>query len=79
MELREECKDETYFRSHHGLFRSIGMRFGLSDAPGTFQREIYVNILQVKWKYALVYLDDVVIFSKSVEQHFYHMPTFLSI
>lgn len=79
IEIREEDKDKTTFTSHHGLFRFTRMPFGLKNAPGTFQRVIDVILSQVKWQYALVYLDDVIIFSKSVDEHFSHVSTGLQL
>lgn len=55
------------------------MPFGLKNAPRTFQRVIDVILYQVKWKYALVYLDDVIVFNKSVQQHIEHVLTVLSL
>lgn len=51
----------------------------LNNTPGTFQRVIYVILSQVKRQYALVYLDEVTVFSKSVEQHVDHVSAVLSI
>ncbi len=43
------------------------MPFGLCNAPGTFQRAMN-NILQkVLYEFALVYLDDIIVFSKTID------------
>lgn len=70
MEIGEEDKDKMDFKSHHGWFAFILIPFGLKHSPRTFQRDIDVILSQVKWQYALVYLDDVVVFSESLEQQF---------
>ena len=45
------------------------MPFGLDSAPGTFQR-CMAKILQVlKWQTSLVYLDDIIIFAKTSDEH----------
>lgn len=43
-------------------------------APGTFRRVIDVILSHVKWTYAIVYLYYVIVFSKSVEEHFCSRP-----
>eukprot|EP01070_Trichotokara_eunicae_P001472 Trichotokara_eunicae@DN1903_c0_g1_i1.p1 len=45
------------------------MPFGLSNAPATFQRTMDFVLSGLKWQTCLVYLDDVVVFSKTEEDH----------
>lgn len=40
----------------------------LKNAPETFQRDIDIILSKVRWQFALVYLDDVIIFSKTFDQ-----------
>lgn len=49
------------------------MSFGLRNAPGTFLRTINVILSNFKWKFALVYLDDIAIFSITFEHHIDHV------
>jgi len=51
------------------------MPFGLKNAPSEFQR-IMNNIFNAHSKFCIVYIDDVLIFSHSIEQHFKHLHTF---
>lgn len=44
------------------------MTFGLKNAPGSFQTMVDVMLASVKWKFDLVYIDDVIIFSQSIEE-----------
>lgn len=55
------------------------MTFGLNTAPGKFQRVIGVKLSTVKWKLALVYLDDYIIFSGSPEEHIEHTGTIIQL
>lgn len=64
-----EDQDKTTFTCHAGTYKYIRLPFGLTNAPATFQRAIYMLLAGVKWRTCLVYLDDVVVFSPSAEQH----------
>lgn len=62
IEIDEADRDKTTFKSHHGLYRFIQTPLGLMNAPGTFLRAIDVILSTDKWKHALIYLDDIVVF-----------------
>lgn len=59
---------KTAFMTPHGLFQFTRMLFGLKGAPATFQRMID-KILDGLGDFAGAYLDDVIIFSTSWEEH----------
>ncbi|GMF58614.1 unnamed protein product [Phytophthora fragariaefolia] len=61
--VAENDKDKTGFVTRQGLFRFVGMPFGLAYAPGTFQHMMGTELRGLTWKIGLVYLDDVMIFS----------------
>lgn len=70
MEVEGADKDKTAFGTKSGLYRFVRMPFGISNAPGTFQRPMDAVLPGLLWVCALVYLDDVVVFSHgSVERH----------
>ena len=77
--MSDEDRDKTAFVSHCGLFRWLRMPFGLKNAPGTFQRAADVILAGVKWQFALVYLDDIIIYSSSIEEHYDHLATVLKL
>ena len=54
------------------------MPFGLATASATFQRGLDIILSRYKWRTCLVYLDDVIVFSKSVEEHVQHVDEVLS-
>ena len=73
MEIAEEDRDKTTFASHSGLYRFLRMPFGIKNAPATFQRAIDIILSCVKWETALVYLDDVIVYSRTVTEHMAHV------
>ena len=48
------------------------MPFGLQNAPGTFQR-LMSTVLRDMSHFSLAYLDDMIIFSPSIEEHLKHI------
>ena len=67
--MRGEDAAKTAFRTADGLFEFTVMPFGLRNAPATFQRLMDVVFSGLKWQGLLVYLDDIIIYSKDVEHH----------
>ena len=49
------------------------MPFGLCTAPATFQRAMNETLSGLTWVICLVYLDDVLIFSRTFEEHVKHI------
>ena len=45
------------------------MPFGLKNAPATFQRALDIILSGVRWQTCLVYLDDVIVFSRTIDEH----------
>ena len=78
IELADEDREKTAFTSHSGVFQYKRMPFGLKNAPSTFQRTIDIVLATAKWKHAIVYLDDIVIFSRNVEEHMEHIASILA-
>lgn len=71
MRRGDECK--TAFTCHRGLYEFVRMPFGLSGSPSTFQRLIDRVLGDAKWQHALAYLDDIVIYSRTFEEHLVHL------
>ncbi|CAF2035716.1 unnamed protein product [Rotaria magnacalcarata] len=69
VEMDKNSREKTAFVTHEGLFEFNVMPFGLTNAPATFQRLMDIVLAGLKWQCFLVYIDDVVIFSPTFEQH----------
>ena len=70
VEMKEEHKPLCAFATDWGLFEPNVMTFGLTNAPVTFQRMMNETLGDEIDKCCLVYLDDVLIYSRSQEEHF---------
>ncbi|CAF1673354.1 unnamed protein product, partial [Adineta ricciae] len=69
VEMDKNSREKTAFVTHKGLYEFNVMPFGLTNAPATFQRLMDVVLAGLKWQCCLVYIDDVVIYSPTFEQH----------
>lgn len=72
-------RDNTTFTTYLGMFRYFRMPFGLKNAPATFQRTLDIIQSDIRWKICLVYLDDVIVFSRTEREHLSHLDTVLSL
>ena len=70
--MDEADKEKTAFACHCGLFEFNVMSFGLSNAPAIFQ-ELMSIVLQGLGHFATAYLDEIFIYSETVEQHLHHL------
>ena len=79
--MSEESKEETAFVTPQGLFEFHVMPFGLTNAPSVFQRLMNGVLMglnpTVGPEFVTVYIDDVLIFSKSLEEHITHLELVL--
>ena len=71
--MDENSKEKTAFVCHLGLFHFEVMPFGLTNAPSTFQRYISHVLNEYLWRFALVYIDDIIIYSKNMKEHIEHI------
>lgn len=71
--------EKTAFMSHRGIFQFTRRLFGLRISYPTFQKAMDVILLSVEWKSALVYLDYMVVFSKTVKGQMAHLRQVLTL
>jgi transposase InsO family protein len=67
--LAPGSSEKTAFSSAGGLYQFKYMPFGLTNAPATFQRAMEFCLSGLQWEQCLIYLDDVIVFSETFEDH----------
>ena len=68
---------KTAFRTRYGLYEFVVLPFGLCNAPATFMRLMHDTFRDELDRCVLIYLDDLLIYSPSVEQHLRDLRTIL--
>lgn len=69
IEVHPDDIQKTAFSVEHGLYEYLRMPFGLKNAPATFQRVMDHVLRDSIGKCCLVYMDDIIIFSVSLQEH----------
>ncbi len=76
--IHPDDRHKTAFRTPMGLFEWCVVPFGLTNAPAYFSQAMTTVFGDLLGKCVLVYLDDILVFSKSAEEHAKHLDLVLS-
>ena len=79
MEFDKESQPITAICTHRGLHHFKRMPFGWWNGPPEFQRVMQEILSPYLWIFMLMYIDDIIIYSRSFEEHLKHMDSVLSI
>ena len=69
VELNPADQEKTAFSTNSGHFEFLTMPMGLKGAPATFQRLMDLVLRGLKWETLLIYLDDILVFGRTPEEH----------
>ncbi|CAF4597229.1 unnamed protein product, partial [Rotaria sp. Silwood2] len=71
--LSKEDRPKTAFSTQNNHYQFTVLPQGITNGPASFQRIINHILGPTRWKYALAYIDDVIIYSKTFEEHLIHL------
>jgi hypothetical protein len=80
-QVRMDPADEykTAFKTHHGHYQFKVMSFGLTNAHATFQCTMNSILEPFLRKFIIVFMDDIIIYSTSLEEHAHHIREVLQL
>ena len=76
--LVETDREKTGFATKRGFWRWKVLPMGLMNSPGTFQKAMDEILAEYRWKFCLVFIDDILIFSRTFKEHLEHLRLVLA-
>jgi len=78
IKIREEDIPKTAFSTRYGLYEYLVMSFGLTNAPAFFMYMMNLVFINELDKFVVVFIDDILIYSKSEKEHEEHLKIVLT-
>ena len=77
LKIKKEDIPKTAFTTRYGLYEYTVMSFGLTNAPAFFMHMMNKVFMDFLDKFVVVFIDDILIYSKSNEEHAKHLRAVL--
>ena len=77
LRIREADVSKTAFCTRYGHYEFLVMSFGLTNAPAAFMDLMNRVFMPYMDQFVVVIIDDILVYSKSMEEHVYHLRTVL--
>ena len=77
LKIRPEDRLKTAFSTYEGHYEFVRLPMGLKNSPSIFQRMMNIVLAGCLGKFAYIYIDDIVIYSKTAEEHLIHLERIL--
>ncbi len=75
--MEESSIEKTAFSCHLGHYEFVRLPFGLANAPAIFQRAMTKVLHGLIGKICMVYLDDIIVYSRNESEHARHLAMVL--
>ena len=75
--MEPQSKEKKAFTTYSSLYQFNKMPFGLVNNPATFQRLMEVVLTELARRVCVVYLDDVLVFGRTLQEHNEHLTEVL--
>jgi hypothetical protein len=79
VKIKEEDIHKTTFRTRYGHYEFVVVPFGLTNAPAIFMHLMNGILINYLDKFFIVFLDDILVYSKSEEEHEHHVRLVLQV
>jgi len=77
--IKDDDIEKTAFRTRYGSFEFVVLPFGLTNAPPTFMRLMNSIFHKHLDEFVIIYLDDILIYSKNESEHLHHIKLVLQL
>ena len=71
--VHADSREHTAFITYGGLYEFLVTPFGLANAPSTYQRLMEYVLRNLTYKICLIYLDDILVYSRTFMEHLDHL------